>query len=51
MLVFIARRIFFMAVTMFVVSLLVFLLLEVNGQAVAIRVLGPYTSEEQRQLW
>jgi len=51
MIVFIARRIFFMAVTMFVVSLLVFLLLEVNGQAVAIRVLGPYTSEEQRQLW
>ncbi len=51
MIVFIARRVFFMAVTMFVVSLLVFLLLEVNGQAVAIRVLGPYTSEEQRQLW
>ena len=51
MIIFIARRIFFMAVTMFVVSLLVFLLLEVNGEAVAIRVLGPYTSEEQRQLW
>ena len=51
MIVFIARRVFFMAVTMLVVSLLVFLLLEVNGEAVAVRVLGPYTSEEQRQLW
>ncbi|MEM1400297.1 MAG: ABC transporter permease, partial [Pseudomonadota bacterium] len=51
MIMFIARRVLFMVLTMFVVSLLVFLLLEVNGDAVAIRVLGPYTSEEQRQLW
>lgn len=51
MIVFMARRVFFMALTMLVVSLLVFLLLEVNGGAIVIRVLGPYTSEEQRQLW
>src|SRR3546814_9017125 len=33
------------------VSILVFFLLEVNGEAVAIKVLGPYTSPEQRALW
>lgn len=51
MIIFITRRVLFMALTMLVVSLLVFLLLEVNGGAVAIRVLGPYTSDEQRMLW
>lgn len=48
---FIVKRIGFMAITMLAVSILVFLLLEVNGNAVAIKVLGPYTSEEQRRLW
>lgn len=51
MLVFIAKRLGFMVVTMLVVSMLVFLLLEVNGDSVAIKVLGPYTSDEQRRLW
>jgi len=51
MLVFIAKRLGFMVITMLVVSMLVFLLLEVNGDSVAIKVLGPYTSDEQRRLW
>src|SRR3546814_18894855 len=40
-----------MLLTMLAVSILVFFLLEVNGEAVAIKVLGPYTSPEQRALW
>jgi peptide/nickel transport system permease protein len=51
MIVFLAKRVGFMLLTMIAVSVLVFLLLEVNGETVAIKVLGPYTSEEQRQLW
>lgn len=51
MVIFIAKRFAFMAITMFVVSLLVFLLLEVNGDGVARKVLGPFTSQEQVQAW
>ncbi len=40
-----------MILTMVVVSILLFLLLEINSSSVAIKVLGPYTSEEQRSLW
>ena len=40
-----------MVLTMLVVSLLLFLLLEFSSGSVAIKVLGPYTSEEQRNLW
>lgn len=40
-----------MILTMFVVSVLVFLLLEVNIDGVATKVLGPYSSQEQRHLW
>ena len=40
-----------MLLTMLAVSILVFLLLEVNGESVAVKVLGPYSSEEQRRLW
>ena len=40
-----------MLFTMLVVSVLVFLLLEVNVDGVATKVLGPYSSQEQRQLW
>ena len=40
-----------MVLTMLVVSLLLFLLLEINVEGVAIKVLGPYTSEEQREIW
>jgi peptide/nickel transport system permease protein len=51
MLVFIVRRLGTTILTMIVVSLLLFLLLEINSSNVAIKVLGPYTSEEQRNLW
>lgn len=51
MLIFIVRRLGTTVLTMVVVSLLLFLLLEINVESVAIKVLGPYSSEEQRQLW
>ncbi|MFQ5773591.1 MAG: ABC transporter permease [Kiloniellaceae bacterium] len=51
MLVFIVRRFGTMVLTMVVVSLLLFLLLEINVEGVAIKVLGPYTSDEQRNIW
>lgn len=51
MLIFLSKRVASMILTMLVVSIVLFLLLEVNGQAVAVKVLGPYSSEEQRQLW
>lgn len=40
-----------MALTMLVVSLLVFALLELSPGSVATKVLGPYSTEEQRNLW
>ena len=51
MLIFIAKRLGQMALTMLIVSLLVFMLLELTPGNVATKVLGPYSSEEQRQLW
>ncbi|MGF1592088.1 MAG: ABC transporter permease [Kiloniellaceae bacterium] len=51
MLIFMLRRFGTMVLTMVVVSILVFLLLEINVESVAIKVLGPYTSMEQRNLW
>ncbi|SLN70328.1 ABC transporter permease [Oceanibacterium hippocampi] len=51
MTVFIAKRFGFMILTMIIVSLLLFLLLEYSPGSVATKVLGPYSSEEQRQLW
>jgi len=51
MLVFIAKRLAYMAATMVAVSILVFLLLEISPGNVATKVLGPYSSEEQRQIW
>jgi peptide/nickel transport system permease protein len=50
-LTFILRRLAFTVLTMLVVSLLVFLLLELNPGSVAVKVLGPYSTEEQRQIW
>ena len=46
-----AKRVGFMALTMIVVSLLLFLLLEISPGNVATKVLGPYSNEEQRNLW
>ena len=51
MLIFLAKRVFFMVLTMLAVSLLVFFLLEVNGASVAVKVLGPYSTDEQRNIW
>ncbi len=51
MLIFIVRRLGTTLLTMIVVSFLLFLLLEINVEGVAIKVLGPYTSEEQRNIW
>ena len=51
MAVFVAKRIGYMILTMVVVSVLLFLLLEINPGDVVISVLGPYTNEEQRNLW
>ncbi len=51
MLVFIVKRLGFMVLTMIVVSLLLFLLLEFTPGSVAMKVLGQFSSEEQRNLW
>ncbi|MDP6344777.1 MAG: ABC transporter permease, partial [Alphaproteobacteria bacterium] len=51
MLIFIAKRLGAMVLTMLVVSILLFLLLEISPGNVATKVLGPYSSEEQRNLW
>ena len=40
-----------MLLTMLVVSLLTYLLLEINGDNVVVKVLGPYSTDEQRSLW
>ena len=51
MLIFISKRVGFMIGTMIVVSLLLFLVLELSPGNVATKVLGPYSNEEQRNLW
>lgn len=47
----ILRRTGLMLATMFTVTLLIFLLLQVNGESVAIKVLGQFSTPEQRALW
>lgn len=51
MLLFVLNRFGAMLLTMLVVSLLVFVALEYSPGTVATKVLGPYSSLEQRQLW
>ena len=51
MTIFILRRLALMALTMLVVSLVLFLALELTPGSVATKVLGPYATEEQKQLW
>ncbi len=51
MVIFFLRRLGYMLLTMVVVTLLVFLLLEFTPGSVATKVLGPYSTDEQRQLW
>lgn len=40
-----------MLLTMFAVSLILFLLLEIDVDTIAIKVLGQFSTEEQRQIW
>lgn len=51
MIVFLARRLVFMLLTMLVVSILLFAMLEVNVGSIAIRVLGAYSTETQQEIW
>ncbi|MFT5722176.1 MAG: peptide/nickel transport system permease protein [Motiliproteus sp.] len=51
MLLLISKRLGIMLLTMLVVSVILFLALELNIDSVATKVLGPYSSDEQRQLW
>jgi peptide/nickel transport system permease protein len=48
---FLARRLAALVLTMLAVSLLVFLLLEVNVDGVAVKVLGQFSTPDQRHLW
>ena len=40
-----------MILTMVVVSVILFVLLEIDKEGVAVKVLGPYSTEDQRQIW
>jgi peptide/nickel transport system permease protein len=51
MLILISKRLGLMVLTMVVVSMLVFLLLEINIHGVATKVLGPYSTQDQREIW
>jgi len=51
MLVLLARRLTSMVLIMAVVSFVLFLIFETDKMAVAGKVLGPYSSTEQRELW
>ncbi|MDH3688406.1 MAG: ABC transporter permease [Gammaproteobacteria bacterium] len=51
MIILILKRIGFMIITMLVVSMLLFLLLEFNVDSVAAKVLGQYSLPEQREVW
>ena len=51
MLLLLARRLASMVLIMAVVSFVLFLIFEGNKLAVAGKVLGPYSSQEQRELW
>ena len=51
MTLFLLRRLGYLVLTMLTVSFLVFLVLELSPGTVADKVLGPYSTDEQRQLW
>lgn len=51
MLIFIAKRIAFMVLTMVAVSILLFLVLEYSPGNVATKVLGPFATAEQKNIW
>lgn len=47
----IARRLALMAATIFAVSVLLFVLLEFDKDSVATKILGPFSTDEQRAIW
>ena len=51
MVILIAKRLGLMVLTMVAVSLILFLLLEIDKESIAIKVLGPYSTIEQREIW
>ena len=51
MIVFLARRLVFMLLTMLAVSIILFAMLEVNVESIAVRVLGAYSTDTQREIW
>jgi peptide/nickel transport system permease protein len=51
MVIFVVKRLGYMVLTMVAVSVLLFLLLEISPGNVATKVLGPYSTDEQRNLW
>ena len=51
MLILAARRIASMLLIMFTVSFLLFLIFETDKLGVAGKVLGPYSTQQQRELW
>jgi len=51
MLLFIARRLISMLLIMIVISLILFIVFEGDKLNVAGKVLGPYSSTDQRELW
>ncbi len=51
MAILIVKRLLMMLLTMFAVSLILFLLLEIDVDTIAIKVLGQFSTEEQRQIW
>ncbi len=48
---FLSRRLFIAMATILTVSILLFVTLELDAEAIATRVLGPYSSDEQRAIW
>ena len=51
MAILITKRLLMMLLTMFAVSLVLFLLLEIDVETIAIKVLGQFSTEEQRAIW
>ena len=51
MAILITKRLLMMLLTMFAVSLVLFLLLEIDVETIAIKVLGQFSTAEQRAIW
>jgi len=51
LLFFILKRVGMMVLTMLVTSIVLFLVLEINIESLAVKVLGQFSTDEQRLLW